>query len=135
MGCSCWTFREEPPTRPHVPKPSPRLRIITENAPKAGSETPQLSPFGRGFLCLAMALLQHSTFFVRIKGCARPRGPAWASDIHAAVTWPLNALEPFRDERILQTPNWSPPGPTSVRSGGPFSVCVCVREDTIMTAA
>jgi hypothetical protein len=24
--------------------------------------------------------------------------------LHAGVTWPLNALEPFRDKRVLQTP-------------------------------
>jgi hypothetical protein len=46
---------------------------------------------------------------------------------HAGVTWPLNALEPFRDKGILQTPNWSQPGPTPVCPGWPLSVCACAE--------
>jgi len=32
----------------------------------------------------------------------------------------VNALEPYRDERVLQAPNRSQPGPTSVRPGWPL---------------
>ena len=42
------------------------------------------------------------------------------SDITQAGRRLVNALEPYRDERVLQAPNRSQPGPTSVRPGWPL---------------
>jgi hypothetical protein len=40
----------------------------------------------------------------------------------------VNALEPFRDERVLQAPNRSQPGPTPLCPGWPLSVRACPAE-------
>jgi hypothetical protein len=61
-----------------------------------------------------------------------------SSNATANIGEAVNPAAYFCDERVLQTPNWSQPGPTTLCPGWPLSVCACPakagKETTMITA-